>query len=155
MIAICKYSRDINTRKGEELLKLKNNVGRRTNVYKLTWINLSWNLDHFFPKWSEVLEQPSNGRNGSKPPNWLVRIYRGSLYHVLGCGSRSWGLVTQEKLFLMSELTEYRFFCASVSYFKNDMRNWHKNKILPLQFMSLLRKGCGVLSGHSLKCFTS
>lgn len=36
MIAICKYSRDINTRKGEELLKLKNNVGRRTNVYKLT-----------------------------------------------------------------------------------------------------------------------
>lgn len=35
MIAICKYSRDINTGKGEELFKLKNNVDTRTNGYKL------------------------------------------------------------------------------------------------------------------------
>lgn len=35
MIAVCTYSRDINTRKGEELFKLKNTVGKRTNGYKL------------------------------------------------------------------------------------------------------------------------
>lgn len=51
------YSRDINTRRGEELFNLKNNVGMRTDRYKLAQINLSWNLDSFFPKWSEVLEQ--------------------------------------------------------------------------------------------------
>jgi len=79
MIPICKYSRDINTRRGEELFKLKNNVGMGTNGCKVARINLSRNLDHFFHKWSEVLERPSNGRNGSRTPDCLLQIYPGSL----------------------------------------------------------------------------
>lgn len=59
--------------------------------------------------------------------------------------------MTQEKLFHVPELTENRFSVLVFLFFEI----LHKNKMLVLQFVLLLRKVCDVLSGYFLKCFAT
>lgn len=65
MIAVYKYIRRINTRKGKEQFKLKDNVDTRTNGYKLAMNKSRLEISRSFPTkgvrcWSNLLQGLGN-----------------------------------------------------------------------------------------------